>query len=276
MEVAPCIELIPGANYYVVPEKATPIPRDFVDLNTYYYRLVEGEMKLKGIALGPGWELRNFDAKKLSCYKQKGRDNEMASKKREAPAKEELIALYIKHEGKIDRIRKELGISWLDAKKWLVEAGIIDSSGKPASTSNYNFEWCGPRKKQTPTPEPVQAANQEPDEGEVEPATDSIPYSVERIENIGRDIPPVNMPIGCSLPLEDNTEAEQEEMAKCDTIQDEGAGEYVSLDIEWPPQDKVEKAIIEASVNATFAVRRVLNDPVALALMKQALESGVV
>lgn len=275
MEVAPCIELIPGANYYVVPKRIKPAPSEFVDQNTYYYRLVDGQMRLKGVALGPGWEKHEFKSENLSCYKQKG-EREMAGKKREAPAKEELIALYIKHEGKIDRIRKELGISWLDAKKWLVEAGIIDSLGKPASTSNYNFEWCGPRKKQTPTPEPVQAANQEPDEGEVEPATDSIPYSVERIENIGRDIPPVNMPIGCSLPLEDNTEAEQEEMAKCDTIQDEEAGEYVSLDIEWPPQDKVEKATIEASVNATFAVRRVLNDPVALALMKQVLGSGVV
>lgn len=294
MEVAPCIELIPGANYYVVPEKATPIPRDFVDLNTYYYRLVEGEMKLKGIALGPGWELRNFDAKKLSCYKQKGRDNEMASKKREAPPKEELLALYIKHEGKIDRIRKELGISWLDAKKWLVEAGIIDSLGKPASTSNYNFEWCGPRKRQTPTPEPVQAANQEPERETKEPATKIISEPYRKCEDCGkgltceevqeinpdgyvnekskilcswcysnylnRQIPPepVKMPIGCSLPLENTTEAEQEEMAKSDTVQEEEVGEYVTLDIEWPPNDAAEKALLEAIINAYFAVRRVL------------------
>ena len=250
MEVAPCIELIPGANYYVVPKRIKPAPSEFVDQNTYYYRLVEGEMKLKGIALGAGWELRNFDAKKLSCYKQKG-EGEMVKKldwETLGPQIDELRA-----QGKtIKAIAEELGIGETTTQRYLAN------------------------KKQTPAPEPVQAANQEPDEGEGEPATDSIPYSVERIENIGRDIPPVNMPIGCSLPLEDNTEAEQEEMAKCDTIQDEEAGEYVSLDIEWPPQDKVEKAIIEASVNATFAVRRVLNDPVALALMKQVLESGVV
>ena len=299
MEVAPCIELIPGANYYVVPEKATPIPRDFVDLNTYYYRLDEGEMKLKGIALGPGWELRNFDAKKLSCYKQKGRDNEMASKKREAPAKEELLALYIKHEGKIERIRKELGISWLDAKKWLVEAGIIDSLGKPASTSNYNFEWCGPKKKQTPAPEPVQAANQEPDEGEGEPAGDSVAQEESEItiedvllrepeqkeigcpfdEPVYNPDPPVAMPIGCLLPLEDTTEPQDEEMAKSDT-QEEEAGEYIpwniAKDYGWPPNNAVEKIMLEEVINAQFAVRRVLNNSVALALMKQVLESGAV
>ena len=45
-------------------------------------------------------------------------------------------------------------------------------------------------KKQTPTLEPEQAANQEPDEGEEESAEDIIPYSVERLENIGREINP--------------------------------------------------------------------------------------
>jgi hypothetical protein len=38
----------------------------------------------------------------------------------------------------------------------------------------------------------------------------------------------------------------------------------------------VEKVLLETTMNARFAVRRVLNDPVALALMKQVLESGVV
>ena len=248
MEVAPCIELIPGANYYIVPEKAMPIPSDFVDLNTYYYLLINGQMRLKGIALGPGWELRNFDAKKLSCYKQKG-EGEMVKKldwETLGPQIDELRA-----QGKtIKAIAEELGIGETTTQRYLAN------------------------KKQTPTPEPVQAANQEPVQEEKEPATEIIP------DKTAYYAEPVNMPIGCSLPLENTTEAEQEEMAKCDTIQDEGAGEYISADIAkdfaWPPNDAVEKALLEATINAHFAVRRVLNDPVALALMKQVLESGAV
>jgi len=211
-------------------------------------------------------DLLSGQVKIISLKEEEHMSNPVGKPKREPPAKEKLQQAFEKHEGKIKPIATEFKTGWAQARNWLIEAGIIDS--------DYVYQ------KQTPTLEPEQAANQEPDEGEVEPATDSIPYSVERIENIGRDIPPVNMPIGCSLPLEDTTEAEQEEMAKCDTIQDEEAGEYISKDIAkdygWPLNDNTEKALLEATINAHFAVRRVLNDPVALALMKQVLGSGVV
>ena len=45
-------------------------------------------------------------------------------------------------------------------------------------------------EKQTLPPEPDQAANQEPEREEMESAENSIPYSVERLENIGREINP--------------------------------------------------------------------------------------
>jgi hypothetical protein len=186
-------------------------------------------------------------------------EGEMARPKREAPPKAKLLALFEEHEGKIAPIAEELKASWAQARNWLIEAGIIDS--------DYVYQ------KQTPTPEPEQAANQEPDEGEGESATDSIPYSVERIENIGKDIPPVKMPIGCSLPLEDSTEPQDEVMAESDTGQEKETVEYYP---DWPPKDPIERALLETTMNARFAVRRVLNDPVALALMKQVLESGVV
>jgi len=255
---------------------------DFIDMNTYCYYPKDGQMRLRGVVLGLGWENRPLTPDKLSCYHKKG--EEIMSKptgrqKREAPPKKELLALFEKHEGKVAPIAEELKASWAYAKRWLIDAGIIDSLGNP--TSEYNFEWYEPKKKQTPPPKPEQAANQEPDEGEGESASEIIPQP--------------QMPIGCSLPredgftaaddkpipyvptpLEDSTEPQDKEMAKCDTVGEEEAEEYVTLDIEWPPTDKVEKALIEASINATFAVRRVLNDPVALALMKQVLESGVV
>ena len=87
-------------------------------------------------------------------------DGELSAKK-EVPTKEKLISLYVKHEGRIDPIRRELRVgSWALVKRWLVEAGIIDSLGRPL--------------EQTPTPEPDQAANQEPERAEAEPAENII------------------------------------------------------------------------------------------------------
>ena len=43
--------------------------------------------------------------------------------------------------------------------------------------------------------------------------------------------------------------------------------------LNMPP---TEKELLETTLNAYFAVKRVLNNPVALAQMKQVLESGVV
>jgi transposase-like protein len=47
------------------------------DQNVYHYRLVDGAMVLRGIALGPRWESRPMDWQGLSCYKQRG-DMQMA------------------------------------------------------------------------------------------------------------------------------------------------------------------------------------------------------
>jgi len=47
------------------------------DRNTYYYRLVDGVMVLRGIALGPRWESRPMKWRGLSCYKER-EDEQMA------------------------------------------------------------------------------------------------------------------------------------------------------------------------------------------------------
>ena len=173
-----CIELLPGEPVQVFPRRLPRLPPDnFIDRNDYCFKLVSGQMRLRGIELRPGWEHWPVTPGKLSCYHKKG--EEIMSKptgrpKREAPAKEELLALFERHEGKIERIRKELGCSWLDAKKMLVAAGIINTFGEPIEQENKKI-------KQTQPPESDQAA-------EKEPAENSIPYSVERLENIGREL----------------------------------------------------------------------------------------
>lgn len=47
------------------------------DQNVYHYRLVDGQMVLRGIVLGHGWEHRPMSWTGLSCYKQRG-DMQMA------------------------------------------------------------------------------------------------------------------------------------------------------------------------------------------------------
>ena len=198
-------------------------------------------------------------------------EGEMARPKREAPPKAKLLALFEEHEGKIAPIAEELKASWGHTKRWLVDAGIITSLGQPIEQEKEE------EKKQTPTPESEELGGENRNEGEEEPASEIIPQP--------------QMPIGCSLPredgftaaddepipyaptsLEDSMEARDEEMAKCDTVGEEEAGEYYP---DWPPKDPIERALLEATMNAHFAILRVLNDPVALALMKQVLGSGV-
>ena len=144
-----CIELIPGANYYIVPERATPIPSDFVDLNTYYYRLINGQMRLKGIALGPGWELRSFKTENLSCYKQRGEDTMARYNWNELWPK----VLELQAQGKsVTDIAAELEIE------------------RKVLTSKIYRE----KNKQTPTPAPDELGGTDPEQGESGSAGDSV------------------------------------------------------------------------------------------------------
>lgn len=203
---------------------------------------------------------------------------------KELPTKEGLVILWEKHKGKINPIAKEIGKSWNDTRKLLTEAGIIDSLGKLIQ-----------KQKQTPPPNLEELGGENQDEGEKESASAIIPEN--ETTETAYDIPPVNMPIGCELPREDGfttaddepipyvlplskdtTEAEQEEMAKCDTVEKTNGlyllSEAGECDLcEMTPEDK---NLLETVLNAYFAVKRVQSDPVALALMKRVLESGVV
>lgn len=105
------------------------------DQNVYHYRLVDGDMVLRGVVLGHGWEHRQMDWSKLSCYKRK-EDDRMA--KRQAPPYEELRQIFIDAEYKIDRVRKTLKINWLEAKRWLNDAGLIDDYNRPTDKVTAN------------------------------------------------------------------------------------------------------------------------------------------
>lgn len=109
-------------------------------------------------AFPEGWN----DSMKLKEKRLKGVEK-MVRPKREAPPAEELRLLWEKHEGKINPIAKELRTSWAQARQWLIEAGIINSSAELIGMG------------QTPEPEPAEAVNQEPVQMPQEPAETSIP-----------------------------------------------------------------------------------------------------
>ena len=106
-------------------------------------------------------DLLSGQVKIISLKEEEHMSNPVGKPKREPPAKEKLQQAFEKHEGKIKPIATEFKTGWAQARNWLIEAGIIDS--------DYVYQ------KQTPTLEPEQAANQEPDEGEGESAEDIIP-----------------------------------------------------------------------------------------------------
>lgn len=235
---------------------------DFIDMNTYCYYPKDGQMRLRGVVLGLGWENRPLTPGKLSCYHKKG-ENKMARSKREAPLKAKLLALFEEHEGKIAPIATELKASWGHTKRWLVDAGII--------SEDYVYQ-----PKQTPTPEPEELGGENRNEGEGEPAAAIIPKD-DSFHIISGVTP-------ASLGLTDNTtELQDKEMAKGDTGLKSGIAIQLLLDAEEMANRQMllnlsptEKELLENTLNAYFLVKRVLNNPVALAQMKQMLETGVV
>ena len=159
----PCIEIVPGAPLQEVSKeyRNQGPPEGFIDNTVYRYRLKpDGTKEFIGTmpAFPEGWN----DSMKLKEKRLKGVEK-MVRPKREAPPAEELRLLWEKHEGKINPIAKELRTSWAQARQWLIEAGIINSSAELIGMG------------QTPDPEPAaQVGSQEPEREEVESATQSV------------------------------------------------------------------------------------------------------
>ena len=105
-------------------------PGSFHDQNTYHYRLVGGVMVFRGVQLGPGWESREFNGRGLSCYRRREKEGDSVGARRERPETEELTQVWEACGCKINKLRKHYGISWLKARTWLIEAGLIELPDK--------------------------------------------------------------------------------------------------------------------------------------------------
>jgi hypothetical protein len=145
---------------YLTPSPQPEPPEGFIDNTVKVFRLnpdgSKGELVRTMEAFPEGWDdpARRRLTPGSGARNQK-EDEEMARPRREPPPVETLRALYEKYDAKIQPIAIELDATWMMARRWLREAGIIE-------------------QKQTPTPEPTQAANQEPEREEAESATQSV------------------------------------------------------------------------------------------------------
>ena len=123
------------------------------DQSVYHYRLVDGAMVLRGIALGPRWESRPMDWRGLSCYKRK-EDEQMALITKESGRpepradKDEIMAkakVLIDGGMKVAQAARELGVpgatlaGWISKEKKQIEKAkaLLESvdAGKPVT--NY-------------------------------------------------------------------------------------------------------------------------------------------
>jgi hypothetical protein len=156
---------------YGIPNQGPP--EGFIDNTVYRYRLKpDGTKEFIGTMppFPEGWD----DPAKRKMTPGSGRrdkeeDEDMGRPRREPPPVETLRALYEKYDAKIQPIAIELDATWMMACRWLREAGII-------------------KQKQTPTPEPAAAANQEPERESREPAEPSVSQLENEVKETYEDL----------------------------------------------------------------------------------------
>lgn len=98
------------------------------DQNTYCFRMVDGAMVFRGVALGSGWESRTMNWSKLSCFKQ--REDEEMGISRPTPTDEELKQV-LQDCGSVYKMAKHYNAGFNTVRKWLLRAGLIDDDNQP-------------------------------------------------------------------------------------------------------------------------------------------------
>jgi transposase len=151
-----CIELIPGANHYVVPKEEDPNDKN-KDGVVFVYKLnpdgSKGEFLGTMPAFPEGWDDPAKRKMTRNLRQQKNIEEE-----------EGMRAVSLDKEKMVAKAR-ELMSQGRSMNKAAQELGV------PIGTLAY---WLKKDKEQTPSPEPAEAVNQEPEREEVESAENSI------------------------------------------------------------------------------------------------------
>jgi AraC-like DNA-binding protein len=149
-----CIELIPGANHYVVPKEEDPNDKN-KDGVVFVYKLnpdgSKGEFLGTMPAFPEGWD----DPARRRLTPGSGARNQKEEVK-EMPKKDIDFGVIV---ARAQEVAAERGISLYKA------SGIVAQETGLHRTTVYNHARA---MLQTPTPEPTQAANQEPEREEPE------------------------------------------------------------------------------------------------------------
>lgn len=199
-----CIELVPGANTKVIPVESIPIPPGgFIDNTVYRYKMINGEKVLIGTMPPFPENYKDYDFKDFSLQddEEKGEDNVVKVKSDEWPA-------IIKRG--IELLNDTPDLTLYGACSMLVkEFGLQIRPQSIYGRLKKEYE----AKQQTPNPDPAAAANQEPGQGEGEPAGNSVqqdPRELQAFEEAFKEAQekqdritdPINMPLGMELPPE--------------------------------------------------------------------------
>lgn len=147
------------------------------DQNVYHYRLVDGAMVLRGIALGHGWETRQMDWQGLSCYKER---------------EDEQMALITKESGRPEA-RKDKDEIMAKAKEMMREGSttvkeVSEKLGVPMGTL---YGWLAKEKKRA---EKVQAVLESVDAGHIKSMGCIEPELSDKATEV------VTAPIGVEVP----------------------------------------------------------------------------
>ena len=92
---------------------------------------------------------RNF-----GVYEEKAKEDETMAGKRVAPPSEELKAVWEEAKHKINPVAKHYGISWIDARRWLRDAGLLTENKTPNAPNDA--ERNEPKTKGIENQEPPQ------------------------------------------------------------------------------------------------------------------------
>ena len=204
------------------------------DQSVYHYRLVDGAMVLRGIALGPRWESRQMDWRGLSCYKHK-EDEQMALITKESGRPEPIAnraELMAKAKGLIAG-----GMSQRQAAK---ELGIVE---------NTLSGWLTREKKRN-----------EKTKAKYEEILDSV--------DAGQPI----RSMGCVEPeLKPELQSKATEVAVEDNDWQDDEDDPIPYTITSP----LDLAIESSFARARIKVDKLTKDPIALALIKDLIQAGV-
>jgi hypothetical protein len=169
------IELLPGMNRQINTERPDPEPPEgFIDNTVKLGRLQsDGSVEWYG-TMEPFPEGLDKSVTAPGQGNRERRKEDMAKPRADRDELREKAKAMIAGGMNVKAAAKQLGIPHTTLYGWLKQETKVPGT-QPNTLAEAGKRITPPKKKQTPTPKPAQAANQEPVQRHQEPAKTSIP-----------------------------------------------------------------------------------------------------